>query len=661
MNAGMNRLGFLKIQRLRVQCKPSKQNGLPHGLEPVYRESGKIRVSYREESTQDKCWKTLPLVGLRVIHEPERKCYRIPKLYEFPNLFHLNPLEMPLIMQTIRLQLHALGFEYSGFVLYFPSEFIVETSLLIWMETVQVDLNGNFHRPPGPRLNLDDLLAAPSNICALSTNLNEIRRSTTSQLDEILKRLSNLEEASSKPIMRDKEKGEKTKKSSHKKQDISLPVSNNSVEPVHKETEMKSSRNETTSGSSKSTKKDINKSTDQKRDKECDHDHVDDGGIKSKEEGEKLINRMADALRKAREDGLPQSLNKKPPLSAASNYLMTHNIRKRILHVGNPSKMPAECTAPGGGIAYPKHTKFIFDYRIGDPDTPEDFLDDTKKYGKKMELYSGKDFQIEFWEYCLQTMMVGEVSSFMVPPSQLSAFPMVNKKLRDYMLNRTPDSANPSKHACAFMSLQAQGGLGYPDLDEFLLKPKMLEFVFDLHSVILPNEAPKESWIMTPEEKVEAIPRLRKEGNDLYAQGQWFNSAAKYEEALNLIEQLILVEKPGEPEYEQLDQSRVPFYVNLAQCQFKLKDYYGAIRSASEALTRDKDNVKALFRRAQAHSATSDVQLAEADYMRVKELAPDTMTACVNRELANLERITRECEEQKRRLLAGKFFKMQNS
>nr|CDS30029.2 aryl hydrocarbon receptor interacting protein [Hymenolepis microstoma] len=145
---------------------------------------------------------------------------------------------------------------------------------------------------------------------------------------------------------------------------------------------------------------------------------------------------------------------------------------------------------------------------------------------------------------------------------------------------------------------------------------------------------------MTPEEKLEAIPRFRKEGNDLYGQGQWFNAAAKYEEALNLIEQLILVEKPGEPEYVQLDQSRVPFYLNLAQCQFKLMDYYGAIRSASEALVRDKDNVKALFRRAQAYSATSDVQLAEADFLRVKELAPDTMTACVNRELANLERIS---------------------
>lgn len=71
---------------------------------------------------------------------------------------------------------------------------------------------------------------------------------------------------------------------------------------------------------------------------------------------------------------------------------------------------------------------------------------------------------------------------------------------------------------------------------------------------------------------------------------------------------------------------------------------------------RDKDNVKALFRRAQAYSATSDVHLAKADFLRVKGLAPDTMATCVDRELANLDRIDRECREQERRLLAGKMF-----
>ncbi len=84
---------------------------------------------------------------------------------------------------------------------------------------------------------------------------------------------------------------------------------------------------------------------------------------------------------------------------------------------------------------------------------------------------------------------------------------------------------------------------------------------------------------MTAEEKAETIPKLRTEGNELYGAGKWFAAAAKYEEALNLIEQLVVVEKPGEPEFVYWDQARVPFYVNLAQCQFKLKvSNFGMLR-----------------------------------------------------------------------------------
>lgn len=57
-----------------------------------------------------------------------------------------------------------------------------------------------------------------------------------------------------------------------------------------------------------------------------------------------------------------------------------------------------------------------------------------------------------------------------------------------------------------------------------------------------------------------------------------------------------------------------------------------------------------------AHSATADVQLAEADFKRVRELAPETMGAVVARELTHLEEISRICREQERRLLAGKVF-----
>ncbi|KAF5402047.1 hypothetical protein PHET_04317, partial [Paragonimus heterotremus] len=53
--------------------------------------------------------------------------------------------------------------------------------------------------------------------------------------------------------------------------------------------------------------------------------------------------------------------------------------------------------------------------------------------------------------------------------------------------------------------------------------------------------------------------------------GENEGAAAKYREALGLLEQLTLQEKPGEPEWVELDMARVPFFVNLAQCQFRLK------------------------------------------------------------------------------------------
>lgn len=79
-------------------------------------------------------------------------------------------------------------------------------------------------------------------------------------------------------------------------------------------------------------------------------------------------------------------------------------------------------------------------------------------------------------------MTVGEVASFMVPPSRLVAFPAVNKKLRDYMLDKNGPGTRggATKHSCAFMNLKDQGGLGYPDLDELMKNPKILEFIFEL-------------------------------------------------------------------------------------------------------------------------------------------------------------------------------------
>jgi AH receptor-interacting protein len=46
-------------------------------------------------------------------------------------------------------------------------------------------------------------------------------------------------------------------------------------------------------------------------------------------------------------------------------------------------------------------------------------------------------------------------------------------------------------------------------------------------------------------------------------------------------------EKPGDEDFVKLDVMKVPFYLNLAQCQLFLEDYYPAIEQTNEVLKRD--------------------------------------------------------------------------
>jgi len=51
---------------------------------------------------------------------------------------------------------------------------------------------------------------------------------------------------------------------------------------------------------------------------------------------------------------------------------------------------------------------------------PRRTLDDSRQYGKCMELVFGKQFKIASWENSLRTMLPGEVAQFFVPSSVCS-------------------------------------------------------------------------------------------------------------------------------------------------------------------------------------------------------------------------------------------------
>ncbi|XP_055544365.1 AH receptor-interacting protein [Wyeomyia smithii] len=261
-------------------------------------------------------------------------------------------------------------------------------------------------------------------------------------------------------------------------------------------------------------------------------------------------------------------------------------------------------------------------------------LDDSRKLGKPMELVLGKKFKFEVWEVCVQRMALHEVARFRCDRSVVQQYPFVAKTIRDSL-----KPAEQRKHCCG-MTIQNEG-IGYKDLDEIFNEPQDLEFVLEILSIESPEEYQKESWQLNDEEKLEQVSKLKEKGNDCYARRDFVGATEAYSYATGLVEQLMLKEKPNDTEWLELAKLKVPLLLNYSQCMLLDQDYYAVIEHCSEVLEKyDKNNVKALFRRAKAHVGAWNPDQARKDFERTAELDP-TLATAVAKELKNLQELIR--------------------
>lgn len=200
-----------------------------------------------------------------------------------------------------------------------------------------------------------------------------------------------------------------------------------------------------------------------------------------------------------------------------------------------------------------------------------------------------------------------------------------------------------------------QHGTGYPDLDKIMEDGEPLCFEFELLRVEQPGEYKQEPWAMTDEDKLGAVPMLKEEGNNLYKNGEHKCAAGKYYEALSLLEGLLIREQlHSEPWYE-IAKKKIPLLLNYTQCMLLLEDYAEAIRHTTTALEIEPENVKALYRRGKAHSASWNVDEAKSDLRKAAELDP-SLANVVERELRSLAQRVREKDALDRDRLQGKLF-----
>lgn len=116
-------------------------------------------------------------------------------------------------------------------------------------------------------------------------------------------------------------------------------------------------------------------------------------------------------------------------------------------------------------------------------------------------------------------------------------------------------------------------GIGYTDLDELLQNPSDLEFIIELFSIELPEQYEKERWQMSDDEKMLATSTLRERGNNFYKASRFTEAETCYREAVGIVEQLMLKEKPHDEEWQELAAIKTPLLLNYAQCRLIAGDF----------------------------------------------------------------------------------------
>ncbi|WKX92907.1 hypothetical protein Q1695_010716 [Nippostrongylus brasiliensis] len=331
---------------------------------------------------------------------------------------------------------------------------------------------------------------------------------------------------------------------------------------------------------------------------------------------------------------------------------------KKVLH-GGRGQLPE----------YRTGTKAVFHYETlkpievvnpqsGMPESRDDYqsIDNTKcqwpdGYGKPLELIFGKKFQLPVFETCLRSMLVDEISQFDIELGELGTYPMVSKKLRD--LAKPRDKGNCHTHDSHMCAAALTAGTGYAELDKLMKEPRPLRIIFHLLSVTQPEEYEAEGWQLSPEEKINSVETLRLEGNQLFSKKNFTEAIDKYREALGRLDTLLLREKPGEPEWLELDRKNVSLYLNLSQCYLNIGNMYEAAETASEVLSRDPENEKALYRRARARIGCWQLDEAEKDLKKLAQLA--NAKQLVNSEFVVLAQKRAELEESKKKTYSKMF------
>lgn len=178
--------------------------------------------------------------------------------------------------------------------------------------------------------------------------------------------------------------------------------------------------------------------------------------------------------------------------------------------------------------------------------------------------------------------------------------------------------AKMKKGEKALITISSDYGFGAEETKrDMAVVPPHSTLVYEVELVSFSKE--KEPWQMDNYHKLDVAAKKKDEGNALFKVGKYWRAAKKYERAAWFIEQERTFSDEQKKEAKLL---KVPCYLNSAACKLKLKDHKAVVTLCTKVLEMEPENVKALYRRAQAYVQIGESGLAESDITKALEIDP---------------------------------------
>ncbi|XP_012223161.1 uncharacterized protein Bdbt [Linepithema humile] len=138
-------------------------------------------------------------------------------------------------------------------------------------------------------------------------------------------------------------------------------------------------------------------------------------------------------------------------------------------------------------------------------------------------------------------------------------------------------------------------------------------------------ERHKPIWEWSVEEKYEVALRYKKTGVELFKQSRFVDAFYKFSRACKI---LITLEPISDLELDKqlesnINKLRFSLYNNMAMCHLSQKNYEHVVTLCTKILDKDKNNVKALYRRGVAYGNMKNNEKAVADLKVAHTLEPN--------------------------------------